>query len=619
MPLVEKGNIDLHNRPKVKNADGSISTVRSISYRNKQGQEVLIPTVSNEGKILSNQDAIKYWGEKGQHLGKFDDVASANAYAQSLHEEQAKEYVPQAKAQGQAPMAQGINDHSTALAERDTKKKKAFQPDPDTGRIGAQAMQTGESRPQAMGSSVGGNPSAPSELGSLITPSVVGTEPPPSSPEELEARTQRNATFLSNPTVKAQLLQFGLGALSAAGRGNFNFGGAIQSAIGLPARARAMNLKYNQGVQEMNIKERGMQIDEERLKLEEAKFLREGGMKFSRVITADDPINEKFGLGIPAGGSARVEFTTDANNKIRNASVEAPYGEQEKTPEIVTLRKQADKLDAEGDSQGAALLRQRADTIATGANPKLAGGVAVPDKNSPTGYRTSNVPGSEAEQAAKEAADKEKAKQDSAESQANIVLDRIDKATGMLNNSVAPNVLISGGVGNLAKYIPFVGQESLDFQETIATIKANNTVRQLSKMREEAKSGASGLGQVTEFEDRMLAAVTGSLEQHQSAKQLVENLGTVRQVYNAIINTGALSEIGHMVDDNIITEQEGIQRAAAILAPEGDETQSPLENGKTAIPFPESVPNLDADQITRAKAAWPFMDDQAKKDFIEGN
>jgi len=88
------GNIDLHNRPVVHNPDGSISTVRSITVGFGDKTYVL-PTVVG-GKVVSNQEAIDHFRQTGEHLGAFDRQEDADAYAQRLHEEQAKEYLGKA-------------------------------------------------------------------------------------------------------------------------------------------------------------------------------------------------------------------------------------------------------------------------------------------------------------------------------------------------------------------------------------------------------------------------------------------------------------------------------------------------------------------------------------------
>lgn len=89
-PLVA-GNIDLNNRPVVKNSDGSISTVRSMSIGTDEG-EVLIPTVSEDGRVMTDEEAIRQYSRTGRHLGMFASPDAATRYAETLHNEQAARY-----------------------------------------------------------------------------------------------------------------------------------------------------------------------------------------------------------------------------------------------------------------------------------------------------------------------------------------------------------------------------------------------------------------------------------------------------------------------------------------------------------------------------------------------
>lgn len=110
------GNIDLNNRPIVKNSDGTISTVRSMSFQDDNGKEVLIPTVIN-GKVVSDDEAINHYYKTGEYLGKFDSVEAADKYAIQLHKDQEKQY-------SNLPTKKSIQEIAAPVMENIEKKKE---------------------------------------------------------------------------------------------------------------------------------------------------------------------------------------------------------------------------------------------------------------------------------------------------------------------------------------------------------------------------------------------------------------------------------------------------------------------------------------------------------------
>lgn len=82
------GNIDIINRPELKNADGTFSTLKSISfYDEDSGREVLIPTIKvidGEPVEMSEDEAINWYYGTGEHLGKFFTREEATAMGKRL-------------------------------------------------------------------------------------------------------------------------------------------------------------------------------------------------------------------------------------------------------------------------------------------------------------------------------------------------------------------------------------------------------------------------------------------------------------------------------------------------------------------------------------------------------
>lgn len=92
--MLEPGNIDLAKRPRVRNPDGSISTISSMGV-NFDGREYLLPTISDDGIRLSEDEAIALFQKTGRHLGVFDTPEHATAFARRLSADQGKRLQPQ--------------------------------------------------------------------------------------------------------------------------------------------------------------------------------------------------------------------------------------------------------------------------------------------------------------------------------------------------------------------------------------------------------------------------------------------------------------------------------------------------------------------------------------------
>lgn len=86
---IRRGTMPLGIRERVRNPDGSVSTVKTMSIGTDEG-EVLIPTVFN-GRVNTPEASIARWRKTGQDFGAFSSPEDATAFALMLHRLHEKE------------------------------------------------------------------------------------------------------------------------------------------------------------------------------------------------------------------------------------------------------------------------------------------------------------------------------------------------------------------------------------------------------------------------------------------------------------------------------------------------------------------------------------------------
>lgn len=103
-----------------------------------------------------------------------------------------------------------------------------------------------------------------------------------------------------------------------------------------------------------------------------------------------------------------------------------------------------------------------------------------------------------------------------------LVQQDIDRAIDSIENGAIPKT----GMFAIARVVP--GTSAHNLAEILKGIKANISFDKLQAMRESSPTGGA-LGQVSDFENKLLQATSGSLEQDQTGEQLLTHLKRLKE------------------------------------------------------------------------------------------
>lgn len=143
-----------------------------------------------------------------------------------------------------------------------------------------------------------------------------------------------------------------------------------------------------------------------------------------------------------------------------------------------------------------------------------------------------------------------------------IVTTDIDRAVKLVEENKDTWFPVTGIVGAATKYVP--GTDAYNTAQLLEGIKANIGFDKLQAMRSASPTGGA-LGPVSDFENRLLQATYGSLEQEQTREQFLFNIRRVKRIYEAVVHGEMVGEGGGLdqakikkvLEESNITLNEG--------------------------------------------------------------
>lgn len=155
-----------------------------------------------------------------------------------------------------------------------------------------------------------------------------------------------------------------------------------------------------------------------------------------------------------------------------------------------------------------------------------------PDGTPTLAPRLVATPGGPAQAASEAEAATAARREETRQEQAKVVLREIQGVRDILNDP--DNILPTSGLGG--QLLQGVGgTAAFDLNARLETVRANIGFNKLQEMRAASPTGGA-LGQVSNFENRLLQSVLGSLVMGQSREQMLEQLANIEATFNAVVD-----------------------------------------------------------------------------------